>query len=411
MNLELLISKYLDGDLTPEDDQLLRKILSEEPLAREEFEGAALLHVEMQQDAESIVPPADILSATEDMIMMRIMNHSIQDSGRPTQFLKMSLKRRVASLFSVAVMLFTFTIPFQDGNVGVVGNTALMQGSSSGKPEAMVGIIQNVVDSQNNVVPLRLTSMRPLHQNFLRSNTLSNPGETASLAVLSETADVENEIAALHESAVVINPIAAMSEAIKNSSGAKQFGVYSDYQSDRSADIALQAEGRTSGNSEKGDEVQVSTFLATNVLKSSRASEAAIASVSQSISYGINSNDRIGLELGYTSYTYEGNATVLVPSTSMISMNTPEFLSKKSDGILVKPSMPKDESKSTTKPAWKEEEVAYTDQGRMYWGAAFYERRIVQQGNASVHGRLGIGGSGEGGVAYGRVFGKYDFLE
>jgi hypothetical protein len=403
MNLELLISKYLDGDLTPEEDQLLRKIISEEPSAREEFEGAALLHVEMQQDAESIIPPADLVSQTEDMILMKIMNHSVQDSGRPAFFLKMPFGRKLVNVFSVAVMLFAFTIPFRDGAVNL-----------DGKGEGLFSA-NTATEVDLNLLKELSTEEKVLKTTFKRYS-LKN-GAIASTAVLksesrdpihnsgiAEMADVAPEASFSASEMEFLKTSPTITDAIRNSSSMSQqnANTWAANEGVSAQENSLKDGGYTAfGEKSSKDEVQVSTFLATNVLKNAKASESAIASVSQSVSYGINSNDRVGVELGYTAYTYEGNSVRAVESSTK-----PGGIVIMGAGAEEKPSQPNDGG--AIKPVWSHQEMPYVDQGRMYWGAAFYERQMVRSGNMSVHGRLGVGGSGEGGVAYGRLFGKYD---
>jgi hypothetical protein len=403
MNLELLISKYLDGDLTPEEDQLLRKIISEEPLAREEFEGAALLHVEMQQDAESIVPPADLVSQTEDMILMKIMNHSIQDSGRPAFFLKMPFGRRLVNVLSVAVMLFAFTIPFRDGAINLDGNG---EGFFSANTATEVDLnLLNGLATEEKVLKTSfkrnsLKTSQQFSSALLKGNSVIQPedivNEEGGPVAASELSPPSDEAAFFKTSPTI-------TEAIRNSLLSTQTGIGLEWAANE--ENSLKDIGY-SANNEKStkDEVQVSTFLATNVLKTARASESVIASISQSVSYGINSDDRVGVEMGYTAYTYEGSAMLPVQS----SVGKPGGIVIMGAGADERPQPPSDET--ATKPTWSEQVIPYVDQGRMYWGAAFYERQVIRSGNMSFHGRLGVGGSGEGGVAYGRVFGKYDFL-
>lgn len=412
MNLELLISKYLDGDLTPEEDRLLRKILSEEPSARDEFDSAALLHVEMQNDAESIVPPADLVSETEDMILMKIMNHSVQDSGRPTQFLKSSLRRRVVNLFSVAAVLLAFTIPFNDGSAPEVGSfSAGLQAESDFKAENDFKALQSNLAQKEMPGLLRYgktlkkstasSDMAAFFTNSDNAIAFKNPMASSSAEILKEdSAPVEDMSSrvSLEEAQIKsgnVQSIMAIASQYNNSEGSYTPSSYDGYDRMR----------------QERDEVQVSTFLATNVLKSSKAAESSIASISQSVSYAVNKSDRVGVEFGYTSYTYEGNTIVPVKASGVFasagkdgSNTTRASILGAGDG---KPQPPKVDN---TKSTWKNKEVAYTDQGKMYWGAAFYERQVLRINNASLHGRLGIGGSGEGGVAYGRVFGKYDVL-
>ncbi|MES2767046.1 MAG: hypothetical protein V4642_14320 [Bacteroidota bacterium] len=410
MNLELLISKYLDGDLTPEEDILLRKILSEEPQARGEFDGAALLHVEMQQDADSIIPPADLVSQTEDLILMKIMNHSIQDSGRPVSFLKHIVRRRIVNVFSMALVLLAFTIPFKDGSLNSFGDSAtLLKGVDS---QIEVNVLKgSSFKNEGNSRSFKRNSGSSAARNF-SALSFKNESFKSSESVQPEysastmTNDPIGANIADASSMPAPNAIATITEAIRNSSvPVQRNSMLSQYNNDGNS--LKDGNYPMPGEKSSKDEVQVSTFLATNILKNAHAAESAIASISQSVSYGINSENRVGVEMGYTAYTYEGSSVRSVQS-SVGNGGGVVILSVEGNDQPQPPTG--DNSKTATKPTWSQMEMPYVDQGRMYWGAAFYERQVVRRGNASLHGRLGLGGSGEGGVAYGRVFGKYDLL-
>ncbi|MBL7999879.1 MAG: hypothetical protein JNL32_14730, partial [Candidatus Kapabacteria bacterium] len=64
MNLDDYISGYVDGDLTPEEDAELRALIAGNPLAKEEFENAALISASILHDAENINVPDDVFEET-----------------------------------------------------------------------------------------------------------------------------------------------------------------------------------------------------------------------------------------------------------------------------------------------------------------------------------------------------------
>ncbi|MBK9246845.1 MAG: hypothetical protein IPM69_01715 [Ignavibacteria bacterium] len=53
MNHNLLISKYLDGELSFDEDNELRRLLSESSAIKEDFDSATMLHFMMKDDSES----------------------------------------------------------------------------------------------------------------------------------------------------------------------------------------------------------------------------------------------------------------------------------------------------------------------------------------------------------------------
>ena len=68
MIIEQLISNYLDGDLSPEQDQELRELVAADPAARKLFDEAVLVHIAMRCEDETEVPEdlrADVFSQIE----------------------------------------------------------------------------------------------------------------------------------------------------------------------------------------------------------------------------------------------------------------------------------------------------------------------------------------------------------
>ncbi len=64
---DILVSKYLDGSLSAEEDRALRTILSENPIAKEQFNMAVSLHIAMKDEPEIDIDDK-VLLATENAI-------------------------------------------------------------------------------------------------------------------------------------------------------------------------------------------------------------------------------------------------------------------------------------------------------------------------------------------------------
>ncbi|MGA2296094.1 MAG: hypothetical protein ABSG15_00920 [FCB group bacterium] len=73
MSLDDKISKYLDGELSEEEDFFLRHEVSKNPTAREKFDASVGLHLAFREDAESVFPPEDLVQSTEDIVLMKIL--------------------------------------------------------------------------------------------------------------------------------------------------------------------------------------------------------------------------------------------------------------------------------------------------------------------------------------------------
>lgn len=111
MILDYLISKYLDGDLSAEEDAQLRDLVASDPLSRAAFEEAALLHVAMATD-EAPEVPEDLDIATHRRMAELITNSQVSAVPRshPTR-----RKRVWGTLHGlVAVLFMAASVPLGD---------------------------------------------------------------------------------------------------------------------------------------------------------------------------------------------------------------------------------------------------------------------------------------------------------
>ena len=80
MNIDSLISKYLDGELTESEDLQLRNIISSNEKARDIFNTYIDLHIAAKEDAKSITTPEDLVSSTEDIVKQLEMENTERNS-------------------------------------------------------------------------------------------------------------------------------------------------------------------------------------------------------------------------------------------------------------------------------------------------------------------------------------------
>jgi anti-sigma factor RsiW len=81
MNLEKLISKYLDGELSYQEDIELREILANDPEAKATFEEYVEMDYILKKDAQDTSLPKDLKDSVEDQVLMRIMSQTPYDSN------------------------------------------------------------------------------------------------------------------------------------------------------------------------------------------------------------------------------------------------------------------------------------------------------------------------------------------
>ena len=114
MNLDKLISKYLDGELNRSEDNELRRLLSDDFVAKETFDAHVLIHAAMKEDAKTITPSAELVSNTEDLILNKFLSE--QSFSMPASTSRMH-SRTFAYASLVALLLIFSFISISDLNI------------------------------------------------------------------------------------------------------------------------------------------------------------------------------------------------------------------------------------------------------------------------------------------------------
>ena len=115
MIIEQLISNYLDGDLTPEQDQELRELVAADPAARKLFDEAVLVHIAMRCEDETEVPDdlrADVFSQLDAIAQEE------EHLRAATAILRQDRTRVPRRMAAVLAVLFALWVPISEGNFG-----------------------------------------------------------------------------------------------------------------------------------------------------------------------------------------------------------------------------------------------------------------------------------------------------
>ncbi len=145
------------------------------------------------------------------------------------------------------------------------------------------------------------------------------------------------------------------------------------------------------------NDVQIATFAGTDFYRNGVESkgDGAISHVSQSIAYGVGNISRIGVEFGYTQYTFDERMTVAVPAAKASAYSSIEV-------VVVDPT--DGEGNFIAIP------IVFQRQQQLFWGSAFYEHTIFDDYGLSLIARGGLGGSSDGFLGYTRLFGKLEII-
>lgn len=121
MNLDELISKYLDGELSNSEDKELRRLLSEDDVAKQSFDAHVLIHAAMKEDASSILPSKELIGRTEDRVLSKILSDK-EEEYKPVMVPFFFRRRAFAFGGALAVLLLISVIIISNLNWSFYGN-------------------------------------------------------------------------------------------------------------------------------------------------------------------------------------------------------------------------------------------------------------------------------------------------
>ncbi len=105
MNYDDLISRYLDGELSQEDDNMLRNEIAKNPQLKSDFDDAIFVHCALKSDSEKMQVPEDLKRNIQDLVLMKILN----DNRNKTVIQYSRAKTKSFAMAVVAVIIFGFS--------------------------------------------------------------------------------------------------------------------------------------------------------------------------------------------------------------------------------------------------------------------------------------------------------------
>jgi hypothetical protein len=432
MELDDHISKYIDGELTEEEDVILRKLLAEDDFARDKFDSAVTVHLAMKEDSDSIVPPDDILRQTEDIVLMKILASQPIVVERPVFWRRSQL---LAALIVFFILSFVFQI--DDMQLDSLGKKLGLQISESNpdnyKPAPTENIINNdLVASPKRIVDRKASTLKGKKINTdlavsSMSESARGSGVYSDVLLSDESAGPESK-EELNEPSPAIKPASPVVDYLTNDKkdeltssiipdniifynkiekqkeieGGKDNNVMNSIAVNRSKPGMkknnLVAEPVQMKPAEEKTEIIFSSFLGTDFVRSGfeDGEKTAITNFSQSIAYTINEDDKMGIEIGYSEYSYKEDIVLSSPYQSLKSDKSPII-----------------ETSDLEMPIgvdFYDNLISFNKQRQMVWGSAFYEKSLIKSADITLEGRIGLGMSHDGPLSYGRLFGRYEFL-
>jgi hypothetical protein len=406
MNPDDLIMKYIDGELSFSEDEELRNIISIEPKIKEDFDLDVYIHSAIKDDSNIISPSTELISSTEDKILMTILS-----SQKFIQPATKNSKRIYAYVAAVAIFILINFIYFGDNSFKNSNRLSQMKEEMSLYSPQIISEENTNTELTSDDMLLQKTNGR---DNFANNSKKYSPNsiftqndfktETRQNQNLNQGLDILNNIEDKYHSSVLndleinqnlnVNQIdisqvfnSPIEEVIIDNTNTKpMLNIHGSL-----LNLFQPSNDFYSQNSD----IQFSSFFGTDIYRNGIPDKKiGISHISQAIAYSINNTQRIGIELGYTEYTYEQTVNVLVPMGSIINEKyiITQFNNDNEDDLILYP-------------------IKFNKNQQVFWGAAFYEESLLSNQYLSLNGRIGGGITSDGPLGYTRLFAKINLMK
>lgn len=400
MKLDDLISKYLDGELSYNDDVLLRQMLKDNPDAKADFDAAVLINATIREDASTIKAPSELIANTEDLVLMRILNEADRKAHSKEKRRIIAWLPRLSFVFTIFILIAVYFIT--DMSNPFVEKTAQFDASNSKK----LNISEQIAIQSNNANKVNLSkSQNQSQKKFLISskgtftkNTITASSEIALSQSSTEThTKIDNEIPLELNSSEPIafnnnynniynlysNDLLSFSPAIPNISMFSNTVIRSNLYYDSKLKPILNLPMFDNFNTP----VVLNTLFSTSSYKNK-----SFATLSQSVGYNFDKNISLGLEFGYTSYNYDQTTTIKVPTSSGGVLSSKVEIGNSSEQTADYINLP----------------INLEQRYRQYWISTFVDYNIFDYDAINLSSRFGAGLSGNGALAYTRLLAELE---
>lgn len=385
MNLGDYISSYLDGELTSAEDSQFRAMVSEDPLARDEFESAALIHVAMMNEAESITVPDDIFTETENTILHMMQ---AEKQAKTAASLKPFYGKRLVSLSAALMFLMLFVVndDFLHSSLSLVRNNLQLSDI------AIADITSNYSAKQNQLFGRNFgRKSQIINTNNVPSNEYKSiSSQTEQPEHFSNVEDVRNTLKQNLLTSTQTNlPLADLKLGNNNSAP-----IVITQQSVASAIPPIPSNS-------KEQTYQAAAFFGTVVANNTPG--IAAQHYSQSLGYSVSDGDYIGIEVGSITLNTISSNSVFSPNGVTVPPDQGQ-----SKGLLEGSSDNGSTGNVGGGTNSYQNNNGKTFNKELVWGAAYFEHRFLHSSALQVNARLGVGSSSAGPILFGRSCAIYN---
>lgn len=415
MKLNFLISQYLDGELSVEEDSDLRRQIAASPDAKLAFDESVAVYLAMRDDAKLMKIPQSLVQDVEESILMKILSEPIPQIA--------SVKQKERRWFSSAVFLLAImtsallpvmvsnigngTLNFSAKNTPAVVSLASFDSKSEKNTQtsSLAGSLNRTLRTKSKNLATKETSFRQNPFSFAQ-----NVSDGAFLGA--EIAETDKNFTAFDENEIQIS---SANDLIIHSIDIQPIAFEAMLTHlpvpNAPSDIASWNVMPGSLIPIQDRFVHISTTFGSDVLSGNgtKTVSGGVSFVAQSLAYEVGSS-RVGLEIGYLSFNYV-NGNSRYAASNIITKNP-----KDSDPTGGKHQIEGGVSGGTYTPdpsqGGNSSLVSVQDLQKKstVWGAVFYERPFSVSEHFSLQARLGAGGTNEGLMSYLRGVCTYDVV-
>lgn len=420
MNTEKLISKYLDGNLTNEEDAILRFAINNDLKAKNAFEQSVHIFSIMKKDAQDIRVPKKLLSNTEDIIMMKYINIANQNIK------SVPVKRNYKFAYNLiaASVCFLFLNLFFIADLEYNPNSINSEKTSSIKYNSIEFsndlLFNSDIINSNQKKKVDNKEILIVNKNEILKESTENISTRSNEEALAER---NNTIGENEEFTLEFKNPNTLLKSIEISKLTTDF-IENPKQIDLT-NLKLIEEAKINENYQLNEEIlnelsnnniqqtnlmnikdfnfsskviNINSFFGTDVIRSgiSDDQKAIVSNFSQSVTYSITNTHSVGVEFGYSNYTFNEN---LAPNETQ-----PQKIKQTDEAIL------KVNELSPLPINFNYSSLSFDNNKQIYWGAAFYELLMLDNDIISLKSRIGAGVTEEGPLSYGRIFSCYQLF-
>ena len=382
MMLEQLITAYLDGELTPEQDRELRDLVRNDVAAREAFESSVLIHITMRWEDRTEVPKdlrAPIFDAVEAMAhdAPKIKAPANNGGKRAAGSKRSSITpKALRSALTVMAAFLVLWLPVSESYL------------TDSDPSRFSLIVPEAVPTSSAIT--NSATQQVVTAVDLPSTEQHQPTQELMATLRDDrTAVVDDRPAGMQ--VPTVGSFFSYSDSPLADAAVKE--TYVDHAKPSPPDRAEEDEFMV-----ESTPIMVATSYAAG-LSSSVEGASDVRQIAASIGYGFSDVDAFGLEIGSTSYTLNSTSSMTVSPGNAASTAADPSGDRGVSGKLSSP-----EPVSGTYQTY---DFTTTRQETSFWGSAFYERKLMRISTISVTGRAGAGVAEYGLLGYGRLVGEW----